>query len=90
MKAADDKKDSARAGLAQLHDLSEEEDDVETAGAPVPMSRRQSKRAKQSRSELPQDQASEIPAIIEDIGIQEFIATETTHLRQRLLALVRA
>ena len=90
LKAADDKKDSARAGLAQLHDLSEEDDDVEVDDARAPKGRRQSKRAKQSRSGLPQDQESESPAMSEDIGTQNYIARETTHLRQRLLALVRA
>ena len=88
LKAADDKKDSARAGLTQLHDLSEEEDDVEMADAPVLKGRRMSKRAKQSRAEVPQGQESGGPAPAEANGIDNYSATETTKLRQRLLSLV--
>jgi len=90
LKAADDKNDSARAGLTKLHDLSEEEDDVEVADAPVPKGRRQSKRAKQSRAEVPQGQESESPAIAEANGIDNYSARETTRFRQRLLSLVCA
>ena len=90
LKAADDKKDSGRADLAQLHDVSEEEDDVEMADAPVPKGRRQSKRTKQSRAELPQDQDSESTAAAGANGIDNYSARETTRFRQRLLSLVCA